>query len=243
VVSPHLDDAALSCAALLARTEPVDILTIFTGSPDPPRQGFWDYRCGFTSSAESVPARRAEEQAAFAGTPHRLSFLELLEGQYTDWQRIEDEVEALGEAIQAWATDVTGGAVALPAGAGRHVGGMRARLARVLDSRPAIGRHPDHLFVRDVTLGVLSKLPNVVPILYEEMPYVWSGSGAGEARRAAAAGGWRAVEVIVDVDRTAKAARIGAYASQVPHLTLDGTRLDVAANLPATERYWRLVRR
>jgi LmbE family N-acetylglucosaminyl deacetylase len=243
VVSPHLDDATLSCAALLARTDAVDVLTVFAGGPDPPWQGSWDYECGFANSFESLLVRRAEEQAAFADTPHRLTSLTLLDAQYVDWQRGDEEVKALGEAIRAWAVEVVGGAVAVPAGAGRHVGRVRARLARALDVGPAEDRHPDHVFVRDVALGVLRELPDVVPILYEELPYAWGGSAAGEARRTAAAGGWQAVEAVIGVDRTAKAARIGAYASQLPHLTLDGAKLDVAANLPPVEHYWRLVRR
>ena len=243
MVSPHLDDATLSCAALLARTDPVDVLTVFAGGPDPPWQGSWDYQCGFANSSESLLVRRAEEEAAFADTPHRLTSLTLLDGQYVDWQHGDEDVQALGETIRGWAVEVGGGAVAVPAGAGRHARRGRARLARLLNIRAVVDRHPDHVFVRNVALGVLRELSDVVPILYEELPYAWGGRAAGEARRAAAAGGWRAVETVIGVDRTAKAARIGAYASQLPHVTLDGARLDVAANLPSVEHYWRLVRR
>jgi LmbE family N-acetylglucosaminyl deacetylase len=243
VVSPHLDDAALSCAALLARTDPADVLTVFAGEPDPPQQGPWDRECGFASSAESVPTRRAEEESAFAGTPHRLAFMELLEGQYVDWCHAQEEADAIADAIRGWAAANAGGTVAMPAGAGRRLGRVRAALVRRLGTNLGPDFHPDHLFVRDVALGVLTELPDVRPILYEELPYVLGGSAAGEARRAASSRGWRAVELVVDVDRTAKAARICAYRTQVPFLTLDGTRLDVAANLPAHERYWLLGRR
>jgi LmbE family N-acetylglucosaminyl deacetylase len=243
VVSPHLDDAALSCAALLARREPVDVLTVFAGEPHPPRQGPWDYDCGFASSAESVRIRRAEEESAFAGTPHRLAFMDLLEGQYVDWRHDQNEANAIAEAIRRWASANAAGTVALPAGAWRGAGRLRAGLARRLGRSLGPERHPDHVFVRDVALGVLTERRGVVPLLYEELPYVFGGSAARETRRAAAARGWTAVKVVADVDRAAKAARIAAYATQVPHLMLDGTRLDVAANLPTSERYWLLVRR
>ena len=243
VVSPHLDDAALSCAALLARSEPVDVLTVFAGEPRPPRQGPWDYECGFSSSAESVPIRRAEEEAAFAETPHRLAFMDLVEGQYVDWQHGEREAEAIGSAIRRWVENNGPRAtVAVPAGAGRVLGRARACLAPILKLRPVQERHPDHVFVRDAALRVLARLAGVVPILYEELPYALDVSAVREARRAAAAWGWRPVELVVEVDRDAKAARIGAYATQVPHLTVDAMRLDVAANVPPAERYWRLVR-
>jgi LmbE family N-acetylglucosaminyl deacetylase len=243
VVSPHLDDAALSCAALLARGEPVDILTVFAGEPDPPRQGPWDHDTGFASSAESIPVRRAEEESAFAGTPHRVLFMELVEGQYVEWQRTEEEAHAIAEAIHDWTAASAAGTVALPAGAGRRPTRFRARLARSLGTNIGAEPHPDHAFVREVGLGALAGLPGIVPLLYEELPYVLGGRAAREARRAAAAFGWSAVELVAEVDRVAKAARISAYATQVPHLTLDGTRLDVAANLPGSERYWLLERK
>ena len=244
VVSPHLDDAALSCAALLARSDGVDVLTVFAGDPDPPQQGPWDYVCGFASSAESMPVRRAEEESAFAGTPHRLTFMDLVEGQYVDWQHAEEHADAIAAAIRAWTAVNAHGTVALPAGAGRrHLGRVRARLARTLRTNFGPNRHPDHVFVRDVGLAVLSELREAIPLLYDELPYVLGGSGGREARRAAAAWGWRATEVVAEVDRVAKAGRIGAYATQVPFLTLDGMRLDVPSNLPPIERYWRLIRR
>ena len=82
LVSPHLDDAVFSCAALVERPEPLDVMTVFAGAPDPPRQGWWDAQCGFASSVESVPIRLREDEAGFAGTSHRRSYLELLELQY-----------------------------------------------------------------------------------------------------------------------------------------------------------------
>jgi LmbE family N-acetylglucosaminyl deacetylase len=243
LVSPHLDDAALSCAALLSRTDPVDVLTVFAGEPDPPRQGPWDCDCGFASSAESVPVRRAEERSAFAGTPHRLAFMDLVEGQYLDWHHSAGEADAIAAELGRWTAANPGGTVALPAGAGRRLGRVRAGLARRLGRDVGPEPHPDHLFVRDVALRALSAARQGAPLLYEELPYVLAGGAARQARAAAAASGWRAVELVAEVDRDAKAARIGAYASQVPHLTADGRRLDVAANLPSHERYWRLVPR
>ena len=41
ILSPHLDDAALSCAALIERDRAADVLTVFDGEPDPPRAGAW----------------------------------------------------------------------------------------------------------------------------------------------------------------------------------------------------------
>src|SRR5262249_41968225 len=84
LVSPHMDHAALSCHALLDREEPVDVLTVFAGRPDPPRQGDWDRACGFRDSSEATAARLEEERRALSGTAHRLSLLTLLESQHVE---------------------------------------------------------------------------------------------------------------------------------------------------------------
>src|SRR5436305_1067911 len=75
LVSPHPDDAALSCAALLARVEPIDVLTVFAGSPDPPSQGSWDRVTGFVDSTESSGdgRRTATSTATCAMAPSRPS--------------------------------------------------------------------------------------------------------------------------------------------------------------------------
>ena len=243
VVSPHLDDAALSCAALLARREPVDVMTVFAEEPEPPVQGFWDRRCGFATSAQSMAARRLEERKAFADTAHRPAAMELLELQYTGGERDESEAAAIRAWVARWIGDVGSGTVALPAGAGRRPGRVRAfverRVRRSYRPRP----HPDHVFVRDAVLEALASRAHVVPLLYEELPYLFGGRADAEAARVGAAWGLEAVPLDLDVDRAAKAARIAAYESQVPHLLApEGMRLDMAPALPPRERYWRLSR-
>jgi LmbE family N-acetylglucosaminyl deacetylase len=68
VISPHLDDAALSLGATiytLARTQEVCILTVFANDPESelPAQP-WDEYCGFASAAAAARGRRAEDTAA-----------------------------------------------------------------------------------------------------------------------------------------------------------------------------------
>jgi hypothetical protein len=232
VVSPHLDDAILSCAALVDRAEPIDVVTVFSGAPDPPRRGWWDEETGFADSSESLPARRAEDRAAFAGTPHRLTYLDLIENQYLDGPRGEEEAAMIRAAVEGWCAEHPGGTVAVPAGAG----GRGGRLGRVLelvgaarDPRP----HADHLYVRDALLGVEAPL-----LLYEDLPYLFGGSADREARRIARALRRTAVEHVESIDRAAKARRVAAYTSQIPHISPDDGRLDDPAVLPAVERYW-----
>jgi LmbE family N-acetylglucosaminyl deacetylase len=69
VLSPHLDDAALSVGATVARAslrgQRVSVVTVLAGDPetDAPA-GEWDRRCGFSSAGEAARARRAEDAAA-----------------------------------------------------------------------------------------------------------------------------------------------------------------------------------
>lgn len=69
VLSPHLDDAALSLGATIASLaragQEVVVLTVLAGDPgsvDPP--GVWDRRCGFASAGEAARLRRLEDRAA-----------------------------------------------------------------------------------------------------------------------------------------------------------------------------------
>jgi len=239
IVSPHQDDAWFSCAALLLRSERADVLNVFTEGPTPPRTTEWDLRCGFRDSAASTGARLLEDARAFAGTPHRVSSVGLLGRDYLDDSRDPADARAVAEAVALWAHGAGDGAVvALPAGAGS---GLSKLVLRVLGRasrlfRGRVPRHPEHLYVRDAGLAVLDPT-GVAPLLYEELPYLWSGGGAREARRAAALHGRRALELTLEVDRREKARRIACYASQL--LPLE-RRLDDPEGLPPRERYWLL---
>jgi hypothetical protein len=236
-VEPHFDDAALSCSALLERKRPLDLLTALAGEPDPPRRGDWDRICGFADSREGMATRAAEAAAAFAGLPHRLSTLPLLEAQYAG---VRDPVDSatleLERAIRDWVHRNPGGLVALPAGAGRRPTGLVGRLV----GRRRIRTHPDHLFVRDAGLVALDE--RWTPLLYEELPYLAGGSAHEEVERLAATLDRKAVVTEPAVDRTQKAARIAAFRSQVRLISPPEMPLDEPSALPAIERYWLLER-
>jgi hypothetical protein len=238
LVSPHLDDAVFSCAALVERPEPIDVLTVASGAPDPPRQGWWDVQCGFASSAESIPARLAEDDAAFAGTPHRRSHLGLLELQYQP-ERTRAEAELIAGRVRDWVAANPEGVVAVPAGAGcspRRTARWRRRLLRQNCSPP---QHPDHVWVRET---VLEALTGITALLYEEIPYLWGEPADAEAERAASSGGLSVDPFTVEVDPVQKARRIAAYASQIAEISPSHGRLDDPRTLPAEERYWLLRR-
>lgn len=243
MVAPHPDDAALSCSSLLSLPGPIDVLTVLAGAPDPPRRGFWDVRCGFTGSEQSIPARRQEEAKALGGSVQRLELMDLVDCQYLDGPRPEAHRTALIERVTRWVSETDAPCtVAGPAGAGWRPGPVASWLVRRgLARQPGPRPSPDHLFVREVLLDGLSGLGGVQLLLYEELPYAWGGPADKEAERAARAHSRTAQPLSLPVDRDAKARRVAAYKSQIAHISPPQGRVDDPRVLPATERYWRLA--
>jgi hypothetical protein len=238
LVSPHLDDAVLSCEALVGGEEPIDVLNVFTGAPDPPQRGWWDLECGFANSDESVAARKREDEGAFAGTPHRRAHLDLLELQHTP-RRTREDRRAICVAVTDWLGRNPDGIVALPAGAGCRQHLPARWLRKLTRSKCSPPQHMDHLNVRN---AVLRGLPSaeIKILLYEEVPYVFGGGADWEVHRLSK--GRNVQPISVAVDRERKAARVAAYASQIPHISPDEGRLDDPSILPTHERYWLLRR-
>jgi LmbE family N-acetylglucosaminyl deacetylase len=230
LLAPHFDDAALSCAALLDRTSPLDVATVFAGAPSPPVSAPWDRHCGFADSDESVASRRAEEERALGAIGHRLTFLPLLEEQYAE-RRTGGEQEAIRDHVRTWAGDHGGGLVAIPAGAGWGASRLVRRFARMLGRERIPPRHPDHLLVRDAVLEAWSAEERWTPLLYEEFPYLAGGAAPEPAG---------ALELELPVDRDRKAERIRSYRSQLPHISPPGVPVDDPGALPPVERYWLL---
>jgi LmbE family N-acetylglucosaminyl deacetylase len=81
IVSPHLDDAVLSCARFMAVHPGVTVVTVFAGNPAayPEPMRLWDVQCGFGPADDVMEARRREDRAALAlldATPVHLDFIE-----------------------------------------------------------------------------------------------------------------------------------------------------------------------
>ena len=81
IVSPHLDDAVLGCARLMAAHPGVTVVTVFAGNPPayPEPMRTWDVQSGFGPDDDVMEARRREDRAALAlldATPVHLGFVE-----------------------------------------------------------------------------------------------------------------------------------------------------------------------
>ena len=83
ILSPHLDDAVLSCWHLLAGPGAVSVITVFAGVPDPgTAAGWWDVKSGTTDSVARMAERRAEDREALAMAGRQSTNLEFLDEQY-----------------------------------------------------------------------------------------------------------------------------------------------------------------
>ncbi len=83
ILSPHLDDAVLSCWHLLSGPGDVAVVNVYAGSP-PPGSGaaWWDRLSGATDSAARMRERLAEDREAFAIAGRTATHLDFLDEQY-----------------------------------------------------------------------------------------------------------------------------------------------------------------
>ena len=84
VVSPHFDDAVLSCWSLVDGDADVEVVTVYTAGPeDPTLISRWDADTGVTSQVR-MRQRAEENRAALAIAGRSATNLGGLEGQYGD---------------------------------------------------------------------------------------------------------------------------------------------------------------
>jgi LmbE family N-acetylglucosaminyl deacetylase len=143
ILSPHLDDAVLSCWRALTADSDVAIVTVFAGIPPDGLRGWWDEWTGRHDSAALMRERREEDRRAVAGVGATAIHLDFLDKQYrTEPQPVETLVAALRDRIPA------GCKLLAPAGLGDHL---------------------DHLLVRRAALGLCEAGYGVE--LYADLPH------------------------------------------------------------------------
>ncbi|GAA0802235.1 PIG-L family deacetylase [Spirilliplanes yamanashiensis] len=220
LLSPHLDDVALSCFGALAGGVAA---TVFTASPARPGVlSAWDADCGASSSRDLMAARRAEDEAAAAlagATARHLGFAE---------QHHRDEPLDVA-ALTAGLADLTAGAaeVWVPA---------------------AVYGNPDHATVRSAAFAALARAAVPSVWLYAEYPYHVYLTRSGEdlaswfARRVPSADPEPVVRTLTGGELARKRAAVSCYASQLGPLdrTLGGRLLD--DDLLGVEYAWRVRR-
>lgn len=213
VISPHLDDAALSAWTLLssAWASRCRVVTVFT-SARPDSNPTYAQQTGFRDAMHEVEVRRDEDARAMT----RLGV------RFEHAGREPDRWDA--EAASRLAQELLGGAdpaidqdtlVLLPAGAGQPTGSGQRLWRRLTRTPTGPDAHDEHLSVRDL-LGAALRAAGVRRFgYYAEIPYLWSDTPerlADEVDRVAGAK-MQVLAALPDADR--KLALVGEYASQM----------------------------
>jgi hypothetical protein len=125
LLSPHWDDAALSCWSLLASDRDLNVVNIFAGIPPPGSSGVWEAIVGARDSAQRAGERMAEDTLALARAGRRPVNLTLLDTRY---RRQTSSTVGLHDIDRALTAEVRGASrVYVPAGIGSHVDHLLTR--------------------------------------------------------------------------------------------------------------------
>jgi LmbE family N-acetylglucosaminyl deacetylase len=144
VISPHLDDAALGAGQFIGGRPDCIVATVLAGIPSA-RSVLTNYdaKCGFTSAADAIEARRAEDLEAMSVLQAKTRHLDFVDSQYGGKLKTAALVKQLSELI----SEVDPEFVLAPLGL----------------------IHPDHVAVREAVLEILTNLETPV-WLFEDLP-------------------------------------------------------------------------
>jgi LmbE family N-acetylglucosaminyl deacetylase len=221
-LSPHLDDAALSCGGQIAqstrRGERVLIVTVMAG--DPPADAANDYIAGLHARWElgrdAAAQRRAEDLAACALLGADALHLDAPDCIY----RLDP---ATGAPLYVSDADIFGEIHPAETLLAARIAGLLAGLpaATQVYAPLTVGHHVDHLLVRAAAEQVWGGALRY----YEDYPYVQQ-PGKLEATLMDAPG-WRATVIPLDADALdAKCAAIRAFRSQLSTFFRDRADLE-----------------
>ena len=229
LVSPHLDDGALSCAGVLAAHPGSSMITVFAGGPpavDPITE--WEALSGFFDpGADIVGARREEDRQASATVGASYEHLDHWDHQYrvpTYGYRGPTDDPAL---VRAVAADLE----ALISVSGKATWAVPLGLS-----------HPDHQLTAAACVAVAGRLSDRQWLVYEDLPYaVYLPDTVDPAMALLHSAGFELEPTDVGpgpTDLESKWQAVNCYRSQLGPL---GDAVATAVKTP--EKVWRLVRR
>ena len=220
-VSPHLDDAVLSCAALMkamADVAPVTVVTVFSAATEPPHTRAartFLRQCGAADAATLFAERQAEDVAVLDGLGVRhvhLGHPDALFRRRSDpsglLRRAGRVLPELDHRYPTFRFDIDLGRVSRGDSAlVEEVAGQVADLSRgaAVFAPLGVGRHVDHLLARSVGERLRA-------VLYADFPYT-ARDPEGEGRAAGELQPWAWT-----ADLAAKVPVIAAYRTQVDAL-------------------------
>jgi LmbE family N-acetylglucosaminyl deacetylase len=155
ILSPHFDDAVLSCWSVLTGPADVEVLNVFTGAPARPTDlTEAELLTGADDALARARERADEDRAALAVAGVRARNVGLLD--HPHW--------AAGRRLARWRT-------------GHRLRELREAIGRHLDRRArlyvpaALGGHPDHVLVRELGCRLLRDGGSVS--FYADQPYCY----------------------------------------------------------------------
>jgi len=249
-LSPHLDDAVLSCGGLIHRQAAqgtrVLVVTIFAGHPPPDRLSAFAaaIHARWGTGHEPSVERRREDRAA----------LDILGADFLHLDYLDAIYRFDGDSFLYLSDEeLFGSPHPLDAGLSEQV---KSSLSEALPLHQSslyaplgVGDHVDHQLVRRALLS-LSDIP-ARPVLYEDYPYAEKPGALTHALKSAGGGDWYPETIPLDEDNLeAKIRAIAAYRSQVNSLFGGEERMrlqvcDYARAISPTEglaeRYWHLT--
>jgi LmbE family N-acetylglucosaminyl deacetylase len=213
VLSPHLDDAVLSCWSVLTSPDEVLVVNVFAGIPATRTPTPWDFKWGARDARDHVHRRVEEDRQALslAGrSPINLSFVDSAYRQ----DRAGPSFAALDDALTR----------AVPAASVLYAPAAVGRIRRLGPS------HPDHVLLRQFALTLATS--GVTVCLYADHPYcARHGWPTWISRRPSRRSPW------VGAGWRRQLARIGELADPAAAEVKALSRDEAARKLRALERY------
>jgi LmbE family N-acetylglucosaminyl deacetylase len=218
-LSPHPDDAVLSCGGAIHRHtaagEAVQVITIFAGdfsetdiSPFAALQhSYWG------DPPRPMPLRRAEDAAALTLLAAQVQHLDYLDAVYraSEDAWLYTEEQALWQGMNSADPMAGGGMEDLVE---RLAGLIPAHQGTQVYAPLGVGRHVDHEITHRAARRLLKMGYRVA--FYEDYPYAERSGALESALVAAGADGWRNEAVPLDAaDLTAKVSALSYYRSQL----------------------------
>lgn len=221
-VSPHLDDAVMSCGAVLAQHPGAVVATVFAGRPRARTEPTeWDRASGFGARDDVIGYRRAEDRAALRELSAEPVWLDFRDSQYRDEHDGPRDAQDIDEIARAITSVVDGyGAATVLAPLGLF--------------------HDDHRDTRRACLRAMTRRPRPSWLFYADSPYRGLPGETDDALDELRDRGVEphvAARVPVDHDRKERA--VGCYRSQLR--ALDGPGRPGHEDALRAEEYWWLT--
>jgi len=221
VISPHLDDAVISCGALLLAHPGATVITMFAASPSaytvPLNE--WDTECGFVPGDDTMAVRRDEDGRALAAVGAAPVWLEFCQHSH--------EPRDDPTAVPPGALDALSEAV--------------VRLDPSTIVAPLGLAHPDHQSCHATALAASDAVPSARRLWYSDLPYVYIPGVQAARFRMLHRAGLVATPACPSVssDADAKWRAFCEYGTQVAGLDAQWRLRDRLTR--GGERYWMLL--